>query len=95
MHLPRGMIGRDVELGEIVVVELDVRAFGDGKTQIGEDRCDLVQHLGDRMDRALRVRARRQGDVDALEGQPRIEGFVGQRGLAPGDGVGDAVAQAR
>ena len=55
VHLPRRMIGRDVQLGEIVVVEFDVRAFGDGEAEIGEDRRDLVEHLGDGMDRALRL----------------------------------------
>ena len=45
VHLPRRMIGRDVELGEIVVVEFDVGAFGDGKAEIGEDRRDFVEHL--------------------------------------------------
>ena len=47
VHLPRRMVGRDVELGEIVIVEFDVRAFGDGEAQIGEDRGDFVQHLAD------------------------------------------------
>ena len=50
LHLARGMVGRDVQLGEIVIVIFDVRAFGDGETQIGEDGGDLVQHLGDGMD---------------------------------------------
>ncbi len=46
VHLPRGMIRRDVELGEIVIVEFDIGAFGDGEAQIGEDRGHFVEHLG-------------------------------------------------
>ena len=29
VHLPRGMLGRDVELGEVQIVGLDIRTFGD------------------------------------------------------------------
>ena len=61
VHLPRRMIGRDVELGEVVVVVFDVGTFGDRETQIGEDRGDLVQHLADGMDGALRFRTRAAG----------------------------------
>ena len=42
------MVGRDVQLGEIVIVKFDVRAFGDGEAHIGEDQGDFFQHLGDR-----------------------------------------------
>ena len=59
VHLPRGMIGRDVQLGEIVIVEFDVRAFGDGEAQIGEDRGHFVQHLQTGWMRALRFGPRR------------------------------------
>ena len=50
VHLARRMAGREVELGEIVVVALDVRPFGDGEAHVGENRGDLVHHLADRMD---------------------------------------------
>ncbi len=50
VHLARRMAGREVELGEIVVVALDVRPFGDGEAHLGENGGDLVHHLADRMD---------------------------------------------
>ena len=50
VHLARRMAGREVELGEIVVVALDVRPFGDGEAHLGENGDDLVHHLADRMD---------------------------------------------
>ena len=53
MILPRGMLGRDVERGEIVEVGLDVGAFGDREAHIGEDLGDLVDHLADRVDAAF------------------------------------------
>jgi hypothetical protein len=34
-----------VQLGEIVVVGLDVRTFGDGEAHVGEDRDEFVHHL--------------------------------------------------
>ena len=46
--LPRRMLGRNVERGEIVEVGLDVGALGDRETHIGEDLGDLVGDLADR-----------------------------------------------
>ena len=94
VHLPRGMIRRDVQLGEIVVVVFDVRPFGDGETQIGENRGDLVQHLDHGMDGALRFRPRRQRDVDPFGRQPRVQRRFSQLRFARGDRFADAVAQA-
>ena len=71
VHLARGMAGRGVRLGEIVVVALDVRPFGDRKTHLGENRGDFVHHLADRMDAARfdAAQGNRQRDVErfALE----------------------------
>ena len=70
-----GWSAREIELGEIVVVGLDVGAFGDGKTHIGENRGQFVDHLADRVDAADLGRrfAHRQRDVDALGAEPRVE----------------------
>ena len=66
--LPRRMLGRNVERGEIVEVGLDVRAFGDREAHIGEDLGDLVGDLAHGMDAPLGERpfAHRQRDVGAL-----------------------------
>ncbi len=47
----------------------------------------------DRMDRALRLGPDRQRHIDALEGEAGVQRFVGECGLARGDGAGHAVAQ--
>ena len=57
LHLPRRMVGRDVEGGEVVPVVLDVRTLGPGEAHLAEDRDELVHHLADRMQRALGLRA--------------------------------------
>ena len=85
VHLARGVAGREVELGEIIVVGLDVRPFGDRKAHVGENRDDLVHHLADRMDAAGldAGQADRQGHVDRLALELRLErGLLQHR--APG-----------
>ena len=69
--LPRRMLGRDVERGEIVEIVLDVGPFGDGEAHLAEDRDELVDGLADRMDAALGLGPHRQRDVDPLAGEPR------------------------
>ena len=68
MHFARRVPGREVELGEVIVVALDVRPFGDREAHVGEDGDDLVRHLADRMDAAgLDAGGRRgQGEVERL-----------------------------
>ena len=52
VHFPRRMAFRKIQLGEIVVVGLDIGTFGDGKSHVGEDRREFVHHLAERMDAA-------------------------------------------
>ena len=75
VHVARRMILGEIELGEVVVVGLDVGTFGDGKAHVGEDRGELVDHLADRMDAADLGRrlAHRQRHVDAFGVEPRLE----------------------
>ena len=75
VHLARRMAFGEIQLGEIVVVGLDVRTFGDREAHVGEDRGELVDHLADRMDAAGLGRrlAHRQRDVDGLGGEPGVE----------------------
>ena len=95
VHVARRMVFREIELGEIVVVGLDVRPFGDGKAHVGEDRGQFVDHLGDRMDAADLGRrlAHRQGDVDALGVEARFERRVLERLAARGERCVDAILQ--
>ena len=59
MHLARRMAVREIQRGEVVVVGLDIRTFGDREAHVGEDRGELVPHLAERMDAAgLRESAR-------------------------------------
>ena len=57
--LPRGVLGRDVELGEVEVVGLDVGPLGDGEAHVGEDLGHLVEHLADGMDAPVLQRPER------------------------------------
>ncbi len=72
MLLPRGVLGRNIECGEVVIVGLDVRPFGNGETHVGKDLGDLVHHLRDRVDTPLcqRTGACRQRDIGFFPGKP-------------------------
>src|SRR5580704_7978874 len=76
VHLERRMAGREVELGEIVVVAFDVRPLGDGEAHLSENGGDLVHHLADRMDAPSLGAGQRdgQGDVERLALELRLEG---------------------
>ncbi len=96
VHVPGRMAFREVQLGEVVVVGLDVGTFRHREAHVGEDGGELVDHLGDRMHAAGLGRrlAHRQGDVDGLGVEAGIERGGGKRVLARGDGGADAVLQA-
>ena len=55
--LPGGMLGRDIERGEIVEVVLDIGPFGDREPHLAEDRHDFLDGLADGVDTALRAPA--------------------------------------
>ena len=95
MHVARRMVFREIQLGEIVVVGLDVRPFGDGEAHVGEDRGQFVGHLRDRMDAADLGRrfAHRQGDVDALGVEAGFQRRVLERLAAGGERRVDAILQ--
>ena len=86
MHLARGVPLGKIQLGEVVVVGLDVRTFGHREAHVGEDGGEFVPGLAQRMDAAgvgRRV-AQRQGDVDGLRGEARVERRVLQDVAARG-----------
>ena len=56
VHLPRRMADGEVQRREVELVGLDVRPFGDREAHVGEDRGELVDDLGDRVDAAARLR---------------------------------------
>ncbi len=93
VHLSRGVIRRDVQLGEIVVVIFDIGTFGDREAQIGEDRGDFIKHLRHGMDRALRLGARGQSHVDALLREARVQCCVAECRFARSNRGRHAVAQ--
>ena len=59
-----------------------VGPLGDLEAHVGEDGHDLVGDLAHRMDAAFRPLARRQGDVEALGGEPIGQGRALELGLA-------------
>ena len=93
VHLAGRMTFGKIQLGEIVVVGLDVGPFGDGKSHVGEDRRQLVHHLAERMDPALLGQglAYRQRDVDGLGRKPRVERGRFQDIAARGERLRDIV----
>ena len=92
MLLARGMLRRDVELGEIVVVAFDVRALGDGKAHVAEDLDHLVEHLTDGMDAPVLQGADADGQrhVGLLAGEPGRERAALQHRLAALQRLADA-----
>ena len=92
MLLPRGMLGRDVELGEVEIVGLDVGPFGDGEAHVAEDLGHLVPHLADRMDAPVLQRPEPHGQrhVGLLGGETRRERAALQVGLARLQRLADA-----
>ena len=96
VHLPRRVADGEIEGGEIVVVGLDVRPLGDLEAHVGEDRGDLVDHLGDRVDAAGLERRgpERQRDVDPLRFEPGGEFGRLEHGAPRGDRLRDAVPEA-
>ena len=90
--LARGMLGRDVELGEVVVVGLDVRPFGDGEAHVAEDLDHLVEHLADGVNAPVLQGPEPHGqrDVGLLAGEAGGERAALQLGLAAFQRLADA-----
>ena len=89
-----GVVRGDVERAEIEPVGLDVEALADAEAHGAEDRGHLLHRAADRVDQAVRPRRRRQGDVDALGGEPGVDLGAFERGAAGLDDVGELVLQA-
>ena len=53
VHLPRRVLGRDVQFGEIVIVGFDIGTFRDFEIEIGENRDQLIAYMADGMDASL------------------------------------------
>jgi hypothetical protein len=87
------MVAGDVQRVEIVPVGLDLGAFGDREAHVGEDRGDLLGHLGDRVDRPLPARPARQRHVEPFGPEPLVERGIGQRRLLRRDGRPDLVLE--
>ena len=93
VHVAGRMTFREVELGEIIVVGLDIGPFGDREPHVDEDRGELVHDLADGMDAAdLRRRlAHRQRDVHGFGVEPLLQRQPSQRVLARGDRDAESV----
>ena len=73
--LPGRVLGRDIELGEVEIVGLDVGPLGDGEAHVAEDLGHLVPHLADGVDAPFLQRPEPHGqrDVGRLGGETRRE----------------------
>jgi hypothetical protein len=49
LHVGRGVVRREAELGEVVLLELDLRPVVDGEAEAHENVDDLVAHARDRV----------------------------------------------
>ena len=97
VHLPRRMLRREVERGEVVEVVLDVGPFGDRETHLREDGDHLVhraeggvERAGPRRGGGGRVRSRALGGELGVE-RGGFQGFASARGDGGLDGVAQAV----
>ena len=68
LHIAGGVVLRDVQAGEVVVVVLDLRGVRHSKAHAGEDVDDLVGDQRQRMQAADRAGLGGQGDVHGLGG---------------------------
>ena len=78
----------------VAITDSYENTFRQAEAHLGEDGDHLVLHLHDGVHPAGALRRRRQGQVDAVGGQPGVQLGGLQARLAFGDGGGDAVAQA-
>ncbi len=78
----RGVAGRRVQGGEVVVVELDLGALGDAVAQTGEDVLDLAHRLADEVLVTGREGDTGEGDVEALVLEGGAQGGLLELGLA-------------
>ena len=76
LHLPRRVVGGDVERLEVVVVKLDLGTVEHRVAHRDEDLLDLAAHLRQGVERAPHLRCSGQGGVEAfalaLGGEPRF-----------------------
>ena len=95
VHFARGMAGGEIQPGEIIIVGLNVRAFGDGKAHVGEDRSQLVHHLTDGMNASALngAFAYRQRDVDGFRRKARFKRCILQHAAACAKSVAHLVLQ--
>ena len=82
LRVARGVVLRDVERFEVIVVELDLRAFRDREAEADEDLLELVEHDVQRVLLADDDFLARQGDVDGLRLELLREGGLSD-GLLP------------
>ena len=83
----------EIQLGEVVIVGLDVRTFRHREAHVGEDGDEFGPDLRERMDAALLggCLAGRQRDVDGLGGEAGIERGIFQNVAARAQRFGHLV----
>ena len=71
LRVARGMVGREVERLEVVVIGLDLGPFGDRVSHPLEDFDDLIHRPYERMLNAKLAPVSGQGDIEAFLLQTR------------------------
>ena len=82
LGVARGVLGREVERLEVVVVVLELGADGDVVAEAAEDVEQSVGHLREQVVAAGRHPLPRKGEVDALRGEAGVERGALQRRFA-------------
>ena len=70
MHVAGRMVARDVQGLEVIVIDFNLRAFGNAESERSEDIFNLVEDSGNGMDRAERARPARKRNVEPFRLEP-------------------------
>ncbi len=93
LHFTRRVTGREVQCGEVIVVILNIRPFGNGKAHICENRREFLNCLRDRVDMSFFLWAGGERDVDGLSGKTCIKFLFLKRGLLGFYKIGNLIFQ--
>ena len=92
LHLPRRVVGVEVEGVEVEPLRLDLRALGDLPAHADEEVGDPLAHQLDGVAPAERAAAGGQRDVDGLLGEDALVALGLELDLPGGEGLGDPAA---
>src|SRR5262249_21850823 len=89
------MAFQEIQLGEVVVIRLDIGTFGNSEAHVGENRGQLIGNLADRVYPTGfgGCLANGQRNVDSFGIESGVERSRGKFVLCRSDGNGDPILQ--